>query len=216
MQKPHRSSLLLLLFVLLFSACAPTQPAPVLVTGDPGDVLFEDKFTTNVSGWRRLANEGGIMDYDSSGFRILVRQPNMNFWSTPEKNFGDARIEADVTTLNGPDENRMGVICRYQRGDYYFFIISNDGYYGIGKFIGGQTLLLGQGSMTPTDAIQKDALNHLRADCIGDTLTLFVNFNQVAAAQDSDFKNGDVGVLAGSFNEPGVDVLFQNFVVIQP
>ena len=216
MQKPHRSSLLLLLFVLLFSACAPTQPAPVLVTGDPGDVLFEDKFTTNVSGWRRLANEGGIMDYDSSGFRILVRQPNMNFWSTPEKNFGDARIEADVTTLNGPDENRMGLICRYQRGDYYFFIISNDGYYGIGKFIGGQTLLLGQGSMAPTSFIQKDALNHLRADCIGDTLTLFVNFNQVASAQDSDFKNGDVGVLAGSFNEPGVDVLFQNFVVIQP
>ena len=216
MQKPHRSSLLLLLFVLLFSACAPTQPAPVLVTGDPGEVLFEDKFTTNVSGWRRLANEGGIMDYDSSGFRILVRQPNMNFWSTPEKNFGDARIEADVTTLNGPDENRMGVICRYQRGDYYFFIISNDGYYAIGKFIGGQTLLLGQGSMAPTSFIQKDALNHLRADCIGDTLTLFVNFNQVASAQDSDFKNGDVGVLAGSFNEPGVDVLFQNFVVIQP
>ena len=188
----------------------------MLVTGKPGDVLFEDTFESNTSGWDRLANDGGIMDYDSGGFRILIRQPNMNFWSVPEKNFGDVRVEADVTRLNGPAENRSGLICRYQRGDYYFFIISNDGYYGIGKFIGGQTLLLGQGSMAPTAFIEKDALNHLRADCIGDRLTLYVNFNEVISVQDADFKNGDAGVLAGSFTEPGVDVLFQNFVVIQP
>ena len=186
------------------------------MTGNPGDTLFEDKFETNVSGWDRIANDGGIMDYDSGGFRILVRQANMNYWSTPEKNFGDVRVEADVTRLNGPTENRTGLICRYQHGDYYFFIVSNDGYYGIGKFIGGQTLLLGQSTMLPSEFIQKDALNHLRADCIGNTLTLYVNFNQIASVQDSDFANGDIGVLAGAFTEPGVDVLFQNFVVIQP
>lgn len=216
MQKSLLPSSFFLLLILLFSACAPSQPAPVLVTGKPGDVLFEDTFESNTSGWDRLANDGGIMDYDSGGFRILIRQPNMNFWSVPEKNFGDVRVEADVTRLNGPAENRSGLICRYQRGDYYFFIISNDGYYGIGKFIGGQTLLLGQGSMAPTAFIEKDALNHLRADCIGDRLTLYVNFNEVISVQDADFKNGDAGVLAGSFAEPGVDVLFQNFVVIQP
>ena len=186
------------------------------MTGNPGDVLFQDKFENNVSGWDRLSNDGGIMDYDSGGFRILVRQPNMNYWSTPEKNFGDVRVEADVTRLNGPTENRAGLICRYQHGDYYFFIISNDGFYGIGKFIGGQTLLLGQGTMLPSEFIQKDAMNHLRADCIGNTLTLYVNFNQIASVQDSDFANGDIGVLAGAFSEPGVDMLFQNFVVIQP
>jgi len=59
-------------------------------------------------------------------------------------------------------------------------------------------------------------MNHLRADCIGNTLTLYVNFNEVASVQDSDFATGDVGVLAGAFAEAGVDVLFQNFVVIQP
>lgn len=186
------------------------------MTGNPGDILFQDKFENNVSGWDRLANDGGIMDYDSDGFRILVRQANLNYWSTPERNFGDVRVEADVTRLDGPEENRAGLICRYQHGDYYFFIISNDGFYGIGKFIGGQTLLLGQGAMQPSEFIQKDEMNHLRADCIGDTLTLYVNFNQIASAQDNDFANGDIGVLAGAFTEPGVDVLFQNFVVIQP
>jgi hypothetical protein len=59
-------------------------------------------------------------------------------------------------------------------------------------------------------------MNHLRADCIGDKLTFYINFTEVASAADSDLPNGDVGVLAGAFAEPGVDVLFDNFVVIQP
>lgn len=202
---------------VLLSSCLPAQwSAPTPVTGNPGEVLFQDKFESNTSGWDRFANDGGIMDYDSGGFRILVRQPLLNYWSTPDRNFGDVRVEVDVTRLNGPEQNRAGLICRYQRGDYYFFIISSDGFYAIGKFIGGQTLLLGQTEMKPSEAVQPDAVNHLRADCIGDSLTFYVNFNEVAFVQDSDFANGDIGVLAGSFSEPGVDVLFQNFVVIQP
>ena len=156
------------------------------------------------------------MDYDSGGYRILVRQPKLNVWSPAEKNFGDVRVEVDVLKLHGPDENRMGLICRYGGGNYYFFVISNDGYYAIGKFIGGMTLLLGQEQMLPSEAIQKDTKNHLRADCVGNTLTFYVNFKQVATTKDSDFPTGDVGVLAGSFAEPGVDVLFDDFVVIQP
>jgi hypothetical protein len=208
--------LIVLLDSLLFllSACASLG-----VSNPPaasGSILFQDTFATNVSGWDRIANDGGIMDYDSGGFRILIRQPNMNYWSTPQKNFGDVRVEADVTKLNGPEENRAGLMCRYQNGDYYFFIISNDGFYGIGKFIGGQTLLLGQSAMQPSEFIQKDGINHIRADCVGKTLTLYLNFKQVASAQDSDFATGDIGVLAGAFTQPGVDVLFQNFVVMQP
>ena len=204
---------ILAISLALLSSCASLASKP---PAPSGTILFQDDFATNVSGWDRLATDGGIMDYDSGGFRILIRQPNMNFWSTPRQNFGDVRVEADVTRLDGPEENRAGLICRYQAGDYYFFIVSNDGYYGIGKFIGGQTLLLGQSAMQPSEFIQKDAMNHIRADCIGDTLTLYVNFNQVASAQDSDFATGDVGVLAGAFTQPGVDVLFQNFVVMQP
>ena len=216
MQKALPALSFLLLFILLLSACAPAQAVPTPVTGEPGEVLFEDQFETNASGWDRIANDGGIMDYDSKGFRILVRQPNMNFWSTPEKNFGDVRIEADATKLNGPDENRMGLICRYQNGNYYFFILSSDGYYGMGKFIGGQAILLGQSDMSPIPIVELEPVNHLRADCTGDMLHFYVNYTEIANVQDSELKTGDVGVLAGTFNEPGVDVLFQNFVVIQP
>lgn len=204
-----------LLFTFFLSACAPSLPV-VLPVGSPGDVLYQEEFEDNTTGWARVSNENGIMDYDGGGYRMLVRQPKLNMWSTSEQNFGDVRIEVDVIKLNGPDENRMGLMCRYERGDYYFFIISNDGYYTIGKFMGGLTLLLGQSEMQASETIQAGASNHLRADCIGNALTFYINYTQVATAQDTDLPNGDVGVLAGAFNEAGVDVLFDHFVVIQP
>ena len=203
-------------FILLLASCLPARPTEPIVVASRGEVLLRDDFTDNTSGWDRVLNDGGIMDYDSGGYRILVRGADMNFWSTPAGNFGDVRVEADVTKLNGPDENRAGLMCRYQNGNYYFFIISNDGFYAIGKFTGGQAILIGQESMVSSESIQVDEVNHLRADCIGDTLTFYVNFNQVASTLDADFVTGGVGVLAGAFDEPGVDVLFQDFVVLQP
>jgi hypothetical protein len=200
---------------LCLSSCA-SLPIPAVSTPNAGEVLYQEQFENNSTGWARIANDNGIMDYDGGGYRILVRQPKLNIWSTSEKDFGDVRVEADVIRLNGPEENRMGLICRYQGGDYYFFVISNDGYYVIGKFIGGMTLLLGQSEMQASEVIQKGTMNHLRADCIGEKLTFYINFTQVASVTDTDFPRGDVGVLAGSFTEPGVDVLFDNFVVLQP
>ena len=205
----------LLASFFLLSACS-SLPNPPVSTANSGDILYQEQFENNRTGWARFSNENGIMDYDSGGYRILVQQPQLNIWSTSEKDFGDVRVEADVIKLNGPDENRMGLICRYRGGDYYFFIISNDGYYVIGKFIGGLTLLLGQSEMQASEAIQAGTMNHLRADCIADKLTFYINFSEVASATDADFSTGDVGVLAGAFSEPGVDVLFDNFVVIQP
>jgi hypothetical protein len=205
----------LLLFTLLLSSCS-SPAVPTLPPANSGDILYQEEFEDNKTGWDRIANDNGIMDYDSGGYRMLVQNAGYNLWSTPEKNYTDARVEVDVFRLDGPSENRMGLMCRYQNGDYYFFIISNDGFYAIGKFIGAQTVLLGQTEMRATEFIQKDAVNHLRADCIGNKLTFYINYNEVASVEDSDFPNGDVGLLTGAFSEPGVDVLYDHFMVIQP
>ena len=211
------SVILFSIFLLFLASCASATPTPPPIqAAASGTILFKDEFDVNTTGWDRFANDGGVMDYFDGGFRILVKQPGLNFWSTPHKNYGDVRIEADVTKLAGPDENRMGVICRYQGGNYYFFIISNDGFYGIGKFIKGQTVLLGQEEMQKSTLIQMNAVNHLQADCIGKTLTFTLNGTQLAATQDGDLPSGDVGVLAGTFTQPGVDVSFDQFVVTQP
>jgi hypothetical protein len=72
-------------------------------------------------------------------------------------------------------------------------------------------------SLQYSDTIQKgQASNHLRAECIGQTLTLTVNGKKLAEAQDTDFSAGEIGLTAGAYNTPGVDVSFDNFVVYKP
>jgi hypothetical protein len=212
---PRLLTFYFLLLALFLSSCS-SPTVPVVSPANPGEILYQEEFESNTTGWDRVSNDNGIMDYDGGGYRMLVQRAGYNIWSTPEKDFNDTRVEVDVFRLRGPSENRMGLMCRYQNGDYYFFVISNDGFYAIGKYIGGQTLLLGQTEMQSTEFIEKDAVNHLRADCIGDTLTFYINYNEVASVQDSDFPNGDVGLLTGAFSEAGVDVLYDHFVVMQP
>lgn len=159
----------------------------------------------------------GVMDYDGGGYRIMVNALQTNFWSTPSKNFSDVRIEVDAGKLAGPDENRIGVLCRFNGKDYYFFIITSDGFYGLGLFKDGQAILLGQSEMLSSANINQGlAINHLRGDCVGNTLTFFVNGVQIAQTQDSTLTSGDVGVIAGTFATSGVDIIFDNFVVLQP
>jgi len=210
----------LILLTFLFTACSTTAPATSLPQDQgkaSGSVLFQDDFSRPVSGWRRYTAPEGTMDYNAAGYRILVNSLNTNFWSTPQQNFADVRMEVDAGKLGGPDANRIGLVCRFTNDTYYFFMISSDGFYGIGIFAGGQGVLLGQSEMQPDSNIKKGlAVNHLRADCAGDRLTFYVNGFQIASAQDSTLKAGDVGLLAGTFDQPGVDVIFDNFVALKP
>lgn len=211
-----RKIFIVFLTLIYLSACSalPTQQPQALPSGS---VLFQDDFASATTGWDRMLVPEGVMDYDGGGYRIMVNALQTNFWSTPNKNFTDVRMEVDTGKLAGPDENRIGLLCRFNGKDYYFFIMTSDGFYGIGLFKDSQATLLGQSEMLSSSNINKGlAINHLRGDCVGNTLTFYINGFQVAQAQDSSLTSGDVGLIAGTFATPGVDIVFDNFVVLQP
>lgn len=212
----HRALLIAGLGFLLFGCALPSLAAPKAPPS--GTILFKDDFSSPISGWEHSKYAEGIMDYDSGGYRMLVNSLDVNFWSTPQKDFRDARVEVDAGKLGGPDENRIGLICRSAGQNYYFFIITSDGYYGLGIFKDGQARLLGQDQMQASSSVHTGlAINHLRLDCKGDTLTGFVNGFQLGEPrQDTTLKHGDVGMLAGTFKQPGADIVFDNFVVFAP
>lgn len=184
----------------------------------PENLLFQDDFSDPASGWDRVDQSDGITDYADGVYRIFVNTINTDIWSNPGLDFGDVRVEVDATKVGGNDNNDFGVICRYQDSDnYYFFIASSDGYYGIGRFLGGKQELIGVESMPPSEVIkQGNATNHLRADCIGSKLSLYVNDEFLAQYEDTAFTSGDVGLIAGSLVSPGVDIHFDNFKVLKP
>jgi hypothetical protein len=182
-------------------------------------LLFQDDFSDPASGWGTLNEETGTIAYDQGGLRIQVNAEYTDLWSTPGLEFDDVRLEVDAKKLGGPDDNDFGAICRYNSdtNDFYFFIISSDGYYGIGKYIAGSQELIDMDALLPSDTIhQGNTTNHIRATCLGDQLTLHINGRLVKEVQDSTLSSGSVGVMAGTYAQPGTDILFDNFTVLQP
>ena len=206
--------IILVLAGLACSAAGDTGPTP-----DP-NILFQDDFSSTSSGWDTVRNDTGMTDYDQDGYRIQVLETNTDYWANPGlSTLTDVSISVEAKKLSGPDDNDFAVICRYVDVDnFYAFLASSDGYFGITKVVAGSQELMGQEQLQPTDAIQQgtDVLNTLRADCVGSTLTFTINGTQVGQVQDTTFSTGDVGLMAGTFDAPGTDILFDNFVVRKP
>ena len=216
---------LLAFSILLLASCSftdgisgPTVEPPVPASGT---VLFQDDFSNPISGWKHFSAPGGMMDYDSGVYRFIVLDAPYHYWSTPGRKFTDTRVEVDVAKLEGPESNRAGIICRLQNIEgyphFYFFVISSDGYYAIGRTDNMANVLLGQDQLMYSAYINTGlALNHLRADCAANMLSFYVNGFLISQVTDSALANGEVGLVAGTFEQGGVDIIFDQFIVLQP
>jgi hypothetical protein len=221
MKLHHSLPVLIIFLALLLAACqADANTSELKTTITPVlAALMQDDFSDPESGWTIFSGQDGLNDYQNGGFRILVNNEQYYFWSNPGRSFKDVVIEVDAKKLDGPDNNDYGVICRYQDVEnFYFFTIGSDGYYGISKYTKDGDSLLGMSSLGKnTDVILGgDATNHIKVTCSGSSLKLEVNGTLLAEAEDADFTSGDIGLIAGSNDTVGVDVLFDNLMVTLP
>ncbi|MCU0489788.1 MAG: hypothetical protein MUE67_12660 [Anaerolineales bacterium] len=207
----------LLLCLAALAGCS--VPEAIVAQAPSGEVLFRDDFSSSASGWDQVKAASGETDYQAGFYRIWVNEPYLDLWANPGLGFGDVRLEAEAKKAAGPDDNLFGLICRSnEAGDqYYYFVISSDGYYGIGKVSGQDQKLLSAEKMMPSEAILPGGrTNRLRADCIGERLAFYVNDQLLAEVQDLEYARGDVGLTAGTFEQAGVDIYFDNLVVTKP
>lgn len=220
MKNQSRTLMIVTLLVLGSLACSLSQVSQLFgeYPTNPGDLLFQDGFSDPSSGWDRIRTPEGITDYEEDKYRIVVNAPNADYWANPGLEFTDVMIEVDVGKASGPDDNDFGVLCRYlDTENFYFLIISSDGYYGIGMVQNGEQQLLEPPQMYHSEAIFMGAgPNHIQAVCSGSWLTLSINGELIAEATDSTFQEGDIGLIVGSFNAPGVDIWFDNLMVKVP
>jgi len=193
----------------------PLPTEPPLLTPIPD---FNDNFSDFNSGWDRVNASDRITDYQDGYYRIRVENPNSDVWANPGLNARNTIIEVDTYWVAGSFDNDFGIICRYQdTQNFYFGTISSDGYAGIIHMQNGNYNILGNDAMTPHSAIaQGDALNHIRFDCVGDTLTLYVNGQLILTTTDRTISAGDIGLIAGTFDQGGIEILFDNFIAYFP
>ena len=185
-------------------------------------VLFYDDFSDITSGWATSSpgEKNVFIGYENGGFRIHPAA-NMDARSYIGKVFPeDVRIEVQATRVGGPDDiNAFGIFCRLDTSSYYYFVIASNGLAAIIKKSDDTSEIIssGDGNWSPAPSIYPgNATNDIRADCIGDTLALYVNGTQVVTATDDTFTGGGVGLEAGTFGTGGTDILFDNFAVYGP
>ncbi len=215
----------LLMLMLIFSSLVLTscdQVRSVLLftkPANPGELVFEDDFSTPPNGWGTMERDGGEISFVYDGMMFSVFLPNFMYWSVNGNDHTDTRIEVDAVLADGPTNDNFGVICRFKDDrNFYGFVLSHDGYYGIFKYVDGRMVMASDdGNMGFSDAIRRGGVvNRLQATCKGNVLTLSANDVLLAEVVDDSFQSGKIGLIAGAYDEPGVVVFFDNFKVFQP
>ena len=203
-----------------FSAVLP-PPGTEIGPLSPGDqVVSADDFSEPDSGWDVRETDNGASGYRNGRYFIRVNTPTYQLWSTPGESFdGVVNVEVVAGLSSGPEENEMGVVCHYQdKGNFIYASIGTDGYYAIVQIKDDEsTILTGAGKFVQSDAIPINGESyHIRLACEADTYTLFVNGEWIDAATSTAFTGGEAGLLAGTFDQGEVEVVFDDFVVSTP
>ncbi len=208
----HRIWIISILNAGLLSACSVLAPPAF-----SGQVLFQDDFSNRSSGWKHSASENLDMEYLDSAYVFRLQKPLLEAWSTPGLEFTDTLIEVDAAKTDGIQGTQFGLMCRYQDAEnFYFFLISDDGFGVIGRTLHGEKQLISHQTMLPNESIlQGNSTNHLEAHCISGKLVFKVNGDIIAEAEDNQLNSGDVGLIAFSADQPG-EIRFTSFIVRKP
>jgi hypothetical protein len=181
-------------------------------------ILFQDDFSQKGSGWTTLVSpQGSSVAYAHQGLEFINYEAEKDFWSTREGDYSNVAVGVDGSKLGGPDDNTFGVICRFvDSGNFYAFLIGSDGYYGIIKVKDGVYSLISGSSMDYSESIIRGrGTNRILGVCSEDLLGLFVNGDLLSIVQDTDLTRGRIGLISGTNEEPGTDILFDNLILYQ-
>jgi hypothetical protein len=205
----------------MMSACTSRPARPDY--GDP-NIFFKDDFSQPASGWDQYSDSLITTDYDHGQYLLALEETGKDIWALPGLDLTNLELQVDTAYAAGPDNNEYGVICRYassgNRHSFYFFFISSDGYYAMGKVNKDKRTILSpdNGDFQLSEAINldKSATNHLSATCDQDHMSFSINGAATGEFTDSELARGDVGLIVGTYDEGGVRIHFDNLVVRKP
>jgi hypothetical protein len=202
---PIRRVLLVLCLAVVCTGCVnPAAP-------------FEDDFSDPASGWGAASHETFVRGYQQGRYLIQIDVPQWFVWTTAGRRYTDVTVTGKVQA-EGALDNHYGLLCRYTEGNFYYFAISADGYYAIFRRINGGPLepMTGR-AMLRSPLIHTDgSANQVMAVCEGQLLSLFVNGELIAQAQDNLLDRGDVGMAAGTLKKGGTVVWFDDLAAVRP
>ena len=208
-------TVVLIALAAFWSTC--TSPTPMTTALLPPGAVFSDDFVTNDGRWGLFDTQDGAAYLQQSELYLEDRGQGVGVYTQlAQHRWDDLGVTLRLRQVEGTQDNWMGVICRLQdEENYYLLAISADGYYLILKTEAGvPTALTGPAQ---SDAIQPGrATNALEARCVGETLTLGVNGEELASVQDESFAEGSLALFADGVGGQRTTVAFDALVISEP
>ena len=206
----RRQAITIVIALSLIAACSGASSGPT-------PLPYADDFSNPASGWKTVNDQTLQIQYQNGALQFKIDDLDSIAWSVPAgQRFGDCVLDVDATQVAGPDDNGYGVIVRYvDDRNFYRMDISGDGYFDVQQYKAGSWIKLQD--WTESAAIhQGAATNHLRVIAKGNQITFSVNDQTLTTFTDDEFKQGNIGLTAGTFfNHAGVQIAFDNLKVIE-
>ncbi len=214
-----------------------------VVPVESGELAYAATFDAALDDWTLY---GGRLSAQAAAgvLKIGVDAPNSLPFSTSNLHFADFDLRILARPVAGPadDNNGYGVIFRAQdTANYYLFLISSDGYYQVVRSVAGEQKELSTWIESPLINPGVNVENWLRVIAVDDQFQFFINDEPVALCipddpdaistyvagtcrdgqmrttlVDDTLADGQVGVIARTFDNVGVEVEFDNVLIYGP
>ena len=172
-------------------------------------LILSDDFSDSDSGWATFDDSEASALYDDGAFRISVQPEEYIAWSSLPRELDDFAIEVTTVWVGGSPANVCGVFTRYQDGDnFYEFGIDGEGYFMVGKYLDGEWVFLVEWQESGALNHGVDAMNGLAVVCRQNELSFYANGELLATVVDDSFSTGEISLFAETFDEGGVEILF--------
>ncbi|MCB0165329.1 MAG: PQQ-like beta-propeller repeat protein [Anaerolineae bacterium] len=176
--------------------------------------LYTDNFENPASGWYVGDNGNVRFEYLNDEYRLLIRNPRWWAGARPNVAIENAIVTVDVRNVTGEPSSyglQFGIANNWSQ--FYSFEITPDGYYNLFRYSSNSGWTLLARDVSPHIYLGQ-ATNRLRIVRSGSQISAYANGQLLKSLSDSTFTGTRyLGVIVTSFDEPDIDVRFDNFTV---
>ena len=135
-------------------------------------------------------------------------------WAANPTEVTDFQVEVEVALADTSIPGEVGVVFRMQdESNFYFAAIDNTGRYSLWKKENGDWQALRPWAKSDLLLPGDGAQNILGVLAEGNQIALLINQQVVTTVEDDGFASGTLALAAGTFDEPGVAVSFDNLAL---
>ncbi|MEW6716066.1 MAG: hypothetical protein AB1345_00980 [Chloroflexota bacterium] len=194
-------------------------PFPSPTSTPPPKTLLEEDFSDDDTCFTLGTNNRVARSSEGGVYNLNVIDTNTIAWTTCEgQTFDDFVLELDITNESGFEESDFGVVLRKNPNASYEFLLSGYGTYCL-RFFDNQEAeerpLLGCWVGIDEMKVGRQT-NHLKIKALGNSIEIYLNDVLVGHVRDNRLVTGQIGLIAGTFENGNLLVTFDNLKITEP